>query len=132
MPTLDDERFESQLKQFRPLVPDPLPARKPGRRVLVWAAGLAATAIVAGTLAFHFHAESARVAETNRPGESASRVNGPASIEALTMRSANELMAKAPSFKAFVDDMAACPQPAPLPKDKRSAIAVLSTEKIKL
>ena len=26
MPTLDDERFEAYLKQFRPLLPEPLPA----------------------------------------------------------------------------------------------------------
>ncbi len=50
----------------------------------------------------------------------------------LTMRSANALMAKAPSFKAMVDDMAFRSQTIPLPKGKRSAVAVLSEEKIKL
>jgi hypothetical protein len=48
------------------------------------------------------------------------------------MRSANALMAKAPSFKAMVDDMAFRSQTIPLPKGKRSAVAVLAKEKIKL
>jgi len=50
----------------------------------------------------------------------------------LTMRSANALVAKAPSFKAMVDDMAFRSQNIPLPKGKRSAVAVLGKEKIKL
>jgi hypothetical protein len=50
----------------------------------------------------------------------------------LTMRSANALMAKAPSLKALVDDMAFHSQSIPLPTGKRSAVAVLGEEKIKL
>jgi hypothetical protein len=41
-------------------------------------------------------------------------------------------MATTPSFKAMVDDMAFRLQTVPLPKGKRSAIAVLGKENIKL
>jgi len=50
----------------------------------------------------------------------------------LTMRSANTLMVEAPSFQALADDMAFRSQTIPLPKGKRSAVAVLGKEKIKL
>jgi hypothetical protein len=48
------------------------------------------------------------------------------------MQSANALMAKAASFKAMVDGMSFRSQAVPLPKGKRSAVAVLGKEKIKL
>jgi len=50
----------------------------------------------------------------------------------LTMRSANALIIKAPSFKALVDGMAFDSQTIPVPKGKLSAVAVLGKEKIKL
>jgi hypothetical protein len=48
------------------------------------------------------------------------------------MRSANALLAAAPSFKTAVDAMAFHSQTIPLPEGKRSAVSVLSKEKIKL
>jgi hypothetical protein len=50
----------------------------------------------------------------------------------LTIRDANALLATAPSFKAAVDGMAFQSKAISLPKDKRSALAVLSEEKNKL
>lgn len=134
MPTLDDERFEAYLKQFSPLVPEPLPAVGPRHRTQrmfvlgAWAA-TAAAILVLGALIVHVRTNRARVTETVR------NVGNPEHIQAgqpLTMRSANALMARSPSFKAMVDDLAFRSQTVPLPKGKRSAIAVLGKEKFKL
>jgi len=135
VPTLDDERFEVYLKQFRPVVPEPLPTVEPGhrtRRTFVlgaWAVAAAAILVI-GALTLHIrtngHTHRALVAET---------AGNPERLQdsrPLTMRSANALMARAPSFKSMVDDMAFRSQTVPLPKGKRSAVAALSKEKIKL
>ena len=133
MPTPDDERFEAYLKQFRPLVPEPLPTSGSGhrawRRLVLWAGAAAAVAILVGTVALHIHTERVRVVDTTR------YLAAPDQLmegQPLTVRSVNALMAKAPSFKALVDDMAFRSQTIPLPKGKRSAVAVLGKEKIKL
>jgi hypothetical protein len=134
VPTPDDERFEAYLRQFRPLLPDPLPAVEPNhgaRRKFVlraWAA-TAVVILVLGALTFHIRTNRARVAET------IGNVRTPGQLQdsqPLTMRSANALMAKAASFKAMVDGMAFRSQAVPLPKGKRSAVAELAKEKIKL
>jgi hypothetical protein len=132
VPTLDDERFEGYLKQFRPLVPEPLPAVEPSlraRRAVALGAWAAAAMLVLGALTLHIRTNRARIAET------AENVGNPERLQdsqPLTMRSANALMAKAPSFKAMVDGMSFRSQAVPLPKGKRSAVAVLGKEKIKL
>jgi hypothetical protein len=131
VPTLDDERFEAYLKEFRPIVPDPLPAihrkqeywRSSASRL--WAIGLA-TIVILGVVTFR--TVSSRVAK---------KLSNPPSLElalpkqALTMRDANALLASAPSYKAAVDSMAFHNQGS-FPKDKQSALAVLAEEKIKL
>lgn len=133
MPTLDDERFEAYLKQFRPLVPEPLPTVGSGhqarRRFVLWAGAVAAVVVLAGTIALHVHTERVRVPETTRHLATPDRLTDG---QPLTMRSANALMAKSPSFKALVDDMAFRSQTIPFPKGKCSAVAVLGKEKIKL
>lgn len=133
MPIPDDERFELHLKQFRPLAPEPLPAsgsRGPSRRRLaLWVAAAAAVVILAGAAVRRIHTERVRVAGTANPPAAADRsMDG----QPLTMRSANALIATAPSFKALADDLAFRSQTAPIPKGKRSAVDVLSKEKIKL
>jgi hypothetical protein len=133
VPVPDDERFEAYLKQFRPLVPEPLPTAGSGhrarRKFVLWAGSIAAVVVLAGTIALHIHTERVRVAETTRHLATPDRLMDD---QPLTMRSANTLMAKAPSFKALVDDMAFRSQTIPLPKGKCSAVAVLGKEKIKL
>ena len=133
MPIPDDERFEMYLKQFRPLVPEPLPTsgsrHRARRRFILWAGAAAAVAILVGTAALHIHTERVRVAETTSSPATADPFTN---RQPLTMRSANTLMVKAPSFKALADDMAFRSQTIPLPKGKRSAVAVLGKEKIKL
>lgn len=133
MPTPDDERFEAYLKQFRPLLPEPLPTVGSGdrarRRFLLWTGAVAAVVVLAGTIALHIHTEHARIPETTGHLATPDRLlDG----QPLTMRSANALMAKAPSFKALVDDMAFRSQTVPLPKGKSSAVVVLGKERIKL
>jgi hypothetical protein len=134
VPTLDDERFEAYLKQFRPLVPEPLPMVEPSHRARrmfapgAWAAAAVAVLVLVA-LTLHIRTNRAPVTET------IGNVGNPEHLQdsqPLTMRSANALMAKTPSFKAMVDDMAFRSRPVPLPKGKRSAVAVLRKEKIKL
>jgi hypothetical protein len=133
VPIPDEERFEAYLKQFRPLVPEPLPAsgsrlRARGRFVL-WAGAAAGVAILVGAAALHIHMQRARVAETT---SSPATTDPFTDRQPLTMRSANALIVKAPSFKALVDGMAFRSQTVQAPKGKVSAVAVLGTERIKL
>jgi hypothetical protein len=134
VPTLDDEHFEAYLKQFRPCVPEPLPAVEPrhrARRMFIlgaWATAAVAI-LVLGALTLHIHTNHVRVAETIGNAGTPEHLQ---ESQPLTMRSANALMAKAPSLKTMVDDMAFRSQTVPLPKGKRSAVAVLGKEKIKL
>ena len=131
MPTPDDERFETYVKQFRPLVPDALPIPKRERafsryRVLgIWGAG-AAAAIILGLIGFRIRH---RQPESHNNPQSAS-VNAPA--QTLTMRDANSKLATASSYKAALDEMAFHRQRSAVPQDKQSAVAVLAKEKIKL
>ena len=134
MPTLDDERLEAYLKQFRPLAPEPLStvgtSHRARRTFVLGAWATAAVAIlVIGALTLPIRTDRARVTET------IGNVGNPEHLmedQPLTMRSANALVAKAPSFKAMVDDMAFRSQTVPLPKGKHSVVAVLGKEKIKL
>lgn len=133
MPTLDDERFEGYLKQFRPIVPDALPlkqeSQEPWRRrsgMQNWAIGVTAIVIL-GVVGFYIG-----------KGRVAHKIDNPASVEVvlpkqpLTMRDANALLSTAPSYKAAVDSMAFRGQGSTIPKDKQSALAILAKEKIKL
>ncbi len=132
MPTPDDDRFETFLKQFRPLVPDALPINKrerafPSHWALgMWSAGAAAV-IILGMVSFRI--VHSRGSERSLNSESVS-VNTP--MQPLTMRDANALLATAPSYKAALDKMAFHRQRSTVPKDKQSALAVLAKEKIKL
>ena len=131
MPTPDDERFETYLKQFRPLVPDALPIhkREPAfsrYRVLgIWGAGVAAVVIL-GTIGLRI-----RHGQTERPRHPQS-ISVNASMQTLTMRDANSELARASSYKAALDAMAFHGQPSTVPNDKQSAVALLAKEKIKL
>jgi hypothetical protein len=129
-----DARFEAYLKQFSPLTPTPLPAERHGhasRRSFVlaaWAA-TAAAILVAGLIVFHSHPGGPQVAP---PTESFAGAEQLINTPPLTIRSANALLATAPSFKAAVDEMAFSSKATSLPKDKHSALTELSKEKTKL
>jgi hypothetical protein len=130
VPTLDDDRFEAYLKQFRPIVPGAIPLnghRNTSWRRLVLRSVGAAAVVILGVVSFDV--VNSRVTEKR---------SNSASLEMalpkrpLTMRDANALLAAAPSYKAAVDNMAFHNQGSTIPKEKQSALAVLAKEKIKL
>lgn len=127
-----DEKFEVYLKQFRPLAPAPLPVENrvhAPRRWFVLAAWAATAAAVVAVAVIAFHAWPGRIAP---PVEGFAIADQFVKPQTLTIRTANALLATAPSFKDAIDGMAFPPKPAPLPADKHSALAELSKEKIKL
>jgi hypothetical protein len=127
-----DEKFEAHLRQFRPLAPAPLPAESrvhEPRRWFVFAALAAVAAAIVAVAILAFHARPGRIAPSVESSAIADQLAKP---QALTIRTANALLATAPSFKDALDQMAFPPKQSPLPADKRSALAELSKEKIKL
>jgi len=130
--TPDDERFETYLKQFKPLLPDALPDTTRERTLprhwilAIWSAGAAAV-IILGAIGWRM-----------LPGRVSGRPGNPQPVSVtlparpLTLRDASTLLAAAPSYKAALDEMAFHPQPSAVPNDQRSAVTVLSKEKIKL
>jgi hypothetical protein len=131
---IDDQRFEAHLKQFRPLAPGPLQVEglgfAPGRSFVraAWTAAAAAV-LVAAVIVFHSSTGEPRA---TLPIESLAGAEQLVNTPSLTIRSANALLATAPSFQAAVDEMAFSSKATPLPKDKHSALAELSKEKTKL
>jgi hypothetical protein len=127
-----DQKFEAHLKEFHPLAPQPLPVesrvRSP-RRWLVLAAWAAATAAVVAVAVLARQSRPGRIAP---PVESFAIADHLVKPQSLTLRSANALLATAPSFKDAIDGMAFPTKPAPLPADRHSALVELSKEKIKL
>ena len=131
MPNLDDERFEKYLKQFRPLAPDGLPAeiRLATRRhsaLAIWAVGATAIGIIG--VASLWIINHRITSESNH----SALVKLPTRTPSLTMRAANDLLVKAPSYKAVMNELAFRPKSSASSNDKQSALAVLSEEKIKL
>lgn len=131
MPTLDDDRFETYLKTFRPIVPDALPLnatkQKSWRRLLLRSALAAAAVVILGVISFHVVNSRANEKRSNSASLEVASSKRP-----LTMRQANELLARAPSYKSAMDNLAFRSQGSVIPNDKHSAIAVLGKEKIKL
>lgn len=132
MQTPDDERFETYLKQFRPLLPDALPTTTreralPRRWVFaIWSLGAAAVLIL-GVIGVRMIPS-----QVSEPRGNPQTVSVASPMQPLTMRDANSLLATAPSYKAVLDEMAFHPRPSTVPNDQQSAVAVLSKEKIKL
>jgi hypothetical protein len=135
--TPDDEQFESYLKRFHPVAPEPLRAVRlaASRRLFTpgaWVAAIAAVLIV-GVIVLQtraLHTRNSRVAApTVRYVASLGRR---APSEPLTIGSANAWLATAPSLEAAIDDLAFGVKSNPIPRDKQSAIAVLREEKTKL
>lgn len=125
MPILDDEQFESYLKEFRPLAPESLQiVKQPNRArrplvVTMWAVACAASLL----LAFLWW-------RGPRPTEPASTPQA-VSSQSLTIGRANSLLVHAPSLKEAFDELSFQPQPASQPQGKQSALAVLSKDNIK-
>ncbi len=130
MPIPEDDRFESYLKRFQPIVPDALPLNS--HRQEFWhRPSLRFTSAVAVVIVV---AVSFFIAERRVPANSSNSV----AIEIakpsrpLTIREANALLASAPSYRAVVDNMAFRNRSVTIPTGKQSALAVLAKEKVKL
>jgi hypothetical protein len=127
----DDKQFEAYLKTFRPLAAGPLQTNYGrGTRRTLSVAGfvlVAATILLVIGLVIHSRHHQDRLAQTTERTPATQ-----STVLPLTIRSANAMLATSSSFKAAVDEMAFQPRPAPISKDKLSALAVLSKEKIKL
>ena len=134
MQSPDDEQFEEYLKRFHPIAPEPVPtlslshSSRHSLSLGTWLAAVAAILVIGAVI---LQIRSNRVVVSNTAGATAIAERH-APSEPLTMRSANAWLARAPSFKAAVDDLAFRSQTSPLPQGKQSAVAVLSKEKIRL
>jgi hypothetical protein len=134
VPIRDDGQFEKYLKQFRPVMPEPLTVKEEVRtrwRPLVLAAwvAVAAVVLVAVMLSIRFYQRPSPVQEANTGGMRVEPLSGP---QPLTIASANALLAQASSFKAAVESVVFQPGAEPVAEGKHSALALLSKEKIKL
>jgi hypothetical protein len=127
-----DDRFEAYLKRFHPLSIATLPVERPSRTIrrgfVLVTTGAAAVILLVAAIVAHSRAGRTDKLEAVANAVGAERL---ANTRPLTMRSANLLLAAAPSFEAAVEEMAFPPQTTPLPKDQHSALAVLSEERIK-
>ena len=125
----DDEQLERYLKQFRPVVAEPLPV--PSRRPLrFWVWSLAATAalalIIAVVLAIRSHRKPAGPVLTGRPPA----VEQLASAQPLTLRRANDLLESAGSFDAALDGLAFQSERIQVPPGRESALETLGKENL--
>lgn len=126
--TQNDDQFELELRQFRPLAPEPFPIQKINRPPSHRFAGIlaiAAVAVVAVVLGWISPYRS-------RPATPAAGTEQLPNPQPLTLGRTNTLLARSPSYKAALDALAFQAQPSPVTQEKRSAIAELSKERIKL
>lgn len=126
MPVLPDDQFESYLRQFHPLPPDGMKFERRGlapqpQMMAVWAA-VAAVVIVASLILYP------RAQRSNQPDVARwVGVDPTITTAPLTIQSANAMLARAPSFKAAVDAMAASSRTNSI-DGKQSALDVLSKD----
>jgi hypothetical protein len=130
---LDEKKFEDYLKQFRPVLPEPIPTpytadvRRTGRRNAGWVA-VAAAVLLTGIVGLHYRTPVWVRSRSSTVTSSPSKT--PA--EPLTIRSAKVWLRAAPSFNEAVDQLAFRPGINSVQEGKQSAVAILSKEKIKL
>lgn len=125
----NDEQFEHYLKQFRPVDPEPLPTGKYQHRTRRWLV-FAAWTVAAATVLVVVVLITQRLSRPHDTGTMVAEkllTNPP-----LTIGTANALLAQSPSIKATLNRMAFQPQSIQIPKDKHSALGVLSKENSKL
>ncbi|TAM81476.1 MAG: hypothetical protein EPN47_12020 [Acidobacteria bacterium] len=131
----DDEQFEARLKKFRPLAAEPLPMeRSVGARRRTSALAVCVSvvvmmvvaAVIARQRAIQFSAIHRKVKVVD-----AVKVMPPAGGRPLTIRSANELLAHAPSVKSALDELAFHGRAEQFPEGTQSALAVLGKEDLK-
>ncbi|MGA8183143.1 MAG: hypothetical protein WB819_05810 [Terriglobia bacterium] len=130
----EEEQFEARLKEFRPLRAEPLPVERavPARRrrfVLAACAAAAIAIVVVLLLKIPYGRDQATAPQH---AVTQTTAEAPANGRPLTIRSANELLADAPSVKSALDELALQGRPKQLPPGKQSALAVLGKEDFKL
>jgi hypothetical protein len=129
----EEEQFESRLKEFRPLAAEPLPverADRARRRRFVLAACAAAAIAIVVVVLFKIPYERDQ-ATAPHPAVKQTTVEAPANGRTLTIRSANKLLADAPSVESALDDLAFHSRRKQLPRGTQSALAVLGEEDLK-
>ncbi len=122
----DDDSFEIYLKQFRPRAPEALFEANGGRqtrRALALGAWAAAILLIAALLSANWTSKPSR----SSIGEENLSVFQTRELHPLTIRNANELLARAPSFKAAMDELVLAAGERTVPKSQ-SAFAALSQE----
>ncbi|HET7101476.1 MAG TPA: hypothetical protein VFJ52_10030, partial [Terriglobia bacterium] len=130
----EEEQLEARLKQFRPLAAEPMPVERavPARRrrfVLAVCAAAAIAVVVVVLLKIQYERQ---VAPAPQHAVKQTAAATPANGRPLTIRSANELLARAPSVKSALDELAFRSRPKQLPRGKQSALAALGKEDFKL
>ena len=130
----EEKQFETRLRQFRPLDAEPLPVVRAvsskRRRFVLATCAVAAIAIVVVVLLKISYERQVATAPQHAVKQAA--VEAPANSRPLTIWSANELLAGAPSVKSALDELAFHSRPKQLPPGKQSALAVLGKEDFKL
>ena len=134
MLNLEEEQFEARLKEFRPLHAEPLPVERavPARRrrfVLAACAAAAMAIVVVLLLKIPYGRDQATAPQRAVKQTTA---EAPAYGQPLTIRSANELLADAPSVKSALDELAFRSRQKQLPRGAQSALAVLGKEDFNL
>jgi hypothetical protein len=128
----EEDQFEARLKEFRPLRAEPLPVERvvPARRRRFVLAACAVAAIVLAAVALTMHRERPIVPAPQRNVKQTA-AEAPANGRPLTIRTANELLASAPSVKSALDELAFHSRRKQLPHGTQSALAVLGEEDFK-
>lgn len=124
----DDDKFEVYLKQFRPRAPEPLPVVMRGRHVR------RALAVGSWTVAIGLTGALLATSWTAKPPHSPTRAGDRAAFQTadfhpLTIRAANELLDRAPSVQAAMNELLLDSEEKTIPKSQ-SAFAALSEENI--
>ena len=124
----EDERFESYLRNFRPLPPSPPPRRRARgnvRRFLI-SVSAAAGILIAALLGFHFRA---RHRDPFRTSADVQKANSMPIAAPLTSGGANAALFRNSSVKAALDEMAFSLRSNPLSAGQVSALELLGEEK---
>ncbi|HET9177349.1 MAG TPA: hypothetical protein VFQ24_03240 [Terriglobia bacterium] len=139
----DDEQFEVRLKKFRPLPAERLPMERsvPAKRrkfVLAVCAAAAVVLVLVAAVIAHQRANQSpaihrkpKVVDVKVKAVDVVKAIPLAGGRPLTIRSANELLARAPSVKSALDGLAFQRRAEPFPEGTESALAALSMEDLK-
>ena len=132
----EEKQFEARLKGFRPLAAEPLPTERSVRTrrrrfvLAMCAATAVAMVVVAAVIARQRGNQSAAIHRKEKVVD-AVKVTPPVGGRPLTIRSANELLTRAPSVKSALDGLAFHGRREQLPRGTQSALAVLGKEDLK-